>query len=181
MGSEDFPNTLGSWWTYAVYDSLTQERDTVEVQVAEQTEVMLWGELQPATRWRLKPALDDSVWYVITTGDTVQVWGGDGGSLLGRRFMYVFPLEVGSRWPPEGGCLDSTEVVARSEVPIPDSAGRTAYFLQSRGFCFNTAYKEERWFAPGVGLLSVNWWEEWLPFVSRNQTWKLISFHIASD
>jgi hypothetical protein len=71
--------------------------------------------------------------------------------------------------------------VTRNEVPIPDSADRTAYFLQSRGFCFNTAFKEERWFAPGIGLLWVNRREGWFPGVSRNETWELISFRIADD
>lgn len=179
-GSEDFPNTLGSWWVYAVHDSLTQERDTVEVRVAEETQVELWGESRPATRWRLTPALSDSIWYVIITGDTVQVLSGDEERVLGFLFMYVFPLEVGSRWDPRAGCLDSTEVVAREEVPIPDSVDRTAYFLQSRGFCVNNLVKEENWFAPGVGILWMNWWVKWVG-VSRNETWELIAFDIASD
>jgi len=178
-GSEDFPNTLGSRWVYAVYDSLTQEQDTVLVRVAERTQMELWGQSRPATRWRLAPALNDSIWYVITTGDTVRIWSGDEDRLLGLRFMYVFPLNVGKRWP-EGACLDSTEVVAREQSPIPDGSERTAYFLQSIGFCYNTLHKEERWFAPGVGLLSVNWWEKWVG-VSRNETWDLISFEIAGD
>ena len=179
IGSEDFPNTVGSRWVYAVYDSLTEERDTVEVRITDRTEMELWGELRPATRWRLAPALNDSIWYVITTGDTVRVWTGDEDRLFGLRFVYVFPLRVGDRWRATA-CLDSTEVVTRKEVSVPDGAERTAYLLQSRGFCFNTLGKEERWFAPGVGLLSVNWWEKWVG-VSRNETWGLISFEIASD
>jgi hypothetical protein len=180
IGSEDFPNSLGSRWIYATYDSLTQVQDTVEVRVIEVTQVELWGESQPATRWRLTPALNDSIWYVIISGDTVRVLSGDEERVLGFRFMYLFPLEVGSRWDPEGACLDSTEVVVRKDVPIPDGAERTAYFLQSKGFCVNNSVKEENWFAPGVGILWMNWRVKWVG-VSRNETWELISFEIASD
>jgi len=176
--SEEFPNTRGSRWVYAVYDSLTEERDTVEVRVAEETQMELWGELRAATRWRLAPALNDSIWYVITTGDTVRVWSGDEERLTALKFVYVFPLEIGRRLAAYS-CLDS-EVMARKAMLIPDGSERTAYFIQSRGVCHNTLYREERWFAPGVGLLSVNWWEKWVG-VSRNETWKLISFQLASD
>ncbi|MEK9137923.1 MAG: hypothetical protein AAB393_12430, partial [Bacteroidota bacterium] len=63
---QDFPNTIGTRWTYAIYDSLAQRADTAVVTVLGQTVLPNIGS---ATIWRTAYRSRTDSQYVKVSGD----------------------------------------------------------------------------------------------------------------
>ncbi len=164
---QDFPNTSGTTWTYAVYDSLTHQADTAVVTVFGQT-------ILPNTRWATlwqiayRTRIDSA--YVIISGDTVAIYSN------GDIRTFVFPLAVGQAWKGPF-FLDSTRVTQSGSISVPAGSFQNGFRTVRTTRAPNQYGRDDVWLVPRVGIVDVHLTA--VGFSFRNTTWELLTYHIA--
>lgn len=162
IGSGYFPNTIGSYWVYEVFDSIAMRRYTKDVRIADTVRlndvlVQVWARCDTAKCDTLFLWVDrDTVWRYFLNG------GYD------REIMYVLPLVVGQIWPRRFGGRDT---VSTLETMIVQGQLLNAYRVDGVWGGFNVRESEGRWFVPYVGL--VKRYYRCVGFCDDNETWEL--------
>ncbi|MBI5471104.1 MAG: hypothetical protein HY961_02030 [Ignavibacteriae bacterium] len=165
----DFPNTRGTQWTYARFDSLASRRDTVVVTVFGQ--VTFNG--RPATIWQQAARSRTDTIYVSVSGDTVRMYNFPFSSSTNSK--YIFPLYVGKGW--RGDFLyDSSTVTLNGAIPTPAGQFTNGFLVQEEWSTFNDYGHFETWLVPRVGIVK-QYRREW-GFGLQKETWELLSYHI---
>jgi hypothetical protein len=170
MAVSEFPTSVGSQWTYAVFDSLAQQRDTLVVTVFGQT--ILPGNI-PASIWQLAYRSYTDTLYVKVAGDTVQFYRypHDQWTLPG----YLFPLWLYKSWP--SSLMEYTQVVQISRVVTPAGEFPTAYVVEKVWSGFNDSGTLRTWLVPRIGIVKLH--RKGVSFGAANVVWELLGYRIV--
>lgn len=179
----DFPNTVGSWWEYEVYDSLNSYFDYIHVEITSEIKnpngqkATIW---QYTTRGQL---IQEDI--VAIEGDTVKIYNYfmviDSLTNFSVKNLIVFPLKVGSSWissvvemKNEIYYGDSTWVERKYKKSVPAGDFDGAYEIVSGTRGIYPPY-ESITFYPGVGILNktYNYFKE-----GNNLYYNLVNYHI---
>jgi hypothetical protein len=162
---EDFPNTIGSQWTYAVFDSLTHQPDTLVATIVGQT---VLANNMAATVWRMAYSnLTDSQ-YVELANDTMTVY------YRRERTLFVFPFQVGSMWI--GSFLrDSNSVVHRGQITVPAGSFASGFQIREKWSFPQDSGEAVTWMVPRVGIVDLRRKQ----YGFQNLTWRLIGYTIV--
>lgn len=167
-----FPLSIGSTWTYAIYDSIAQQADTVKVTAYKQLSTSSAGSTYLWT-YQYRNRLDSV--YVVTVADTVSYYYSSLANGLPAA-SFAFPMEAGQPWH---SYYYSTSVTsANISVPAGSFANSFQIFEvpHEGNFYGGTTY----WFAPNVGIVKEHM--QWFVTVDNereNSTWQLLSYFIA--
>lgn len=165
-----FPNKIGTSWTYEVYDSIARVLDTVVVHIVGLT---VLPNNKVATLWQITSRSGVDTQYVFTSGDTLRM--SDDPSALFIRTTYVFPLQEGKGW--RGGFpSDTVTVMSRGSVTVPVGRFDNAFELEERWGFLNDYGRVSSWLVPNVGLVRMH--VQMMGFSFGNSVWELTSFAI---
>ncbi len=173
-----FPQEVGMYWSYEVYDNLTEETDTVEVAVIDSgtsgsSTATLWKELRDG-------GVVTTLWESID--DTLVISERSPGDSLLKRF--VFPLDLGATWT---GPMthDSSEVMLAGVVLVlPIGRLHDVSRIDRR---WSTDFEgggsfSRTWIAEGVGmaLLSIQnqYSDGTTVFTTLNEYWQLLDYDL---
>lgn len=172
----EFPNNVGTFWKYRVYDSLTSRIDTITIKVVGDS--------------KLDDGTDVKAWQInslYNAADTNYVYlGMDGVKIFANKLAsapviktYVFPLSAGAFW--RGQLVKDTSRVISRETRITNTGTFDNSFQIKRNFSvpFNYSLYEVEYFKPNVGmitrakiLLDGGLYE--------NSYWELVSYYIQN-
>ncbi len=166
-----FPLTIGSTWTYAIYDSIAQQADTVKVTAYKQISASSSGATH-LWSFQYRSRLDSV--YVVAAADTVNYY-----SSLGNGFPAItlaFPMEAGQPWHSAYYNIS----VTTANVSVPAGSFLNSYQVfevpHEGNFYGGTTY----WLVPRVGIVKEQM--QWFVTVNNereNTTWQLLSYSIA--
>lgn len=172
---EEFPNSIGTWWKYKRYDSISNKLDTVIIRVI--------------SKEKLDNGDDATVWSInslVNTVDTNYVSiKYDGIRIFPNKLItaypikrYVFPLKVGNSWVTQN-ILDTNKITEKGAVSVSAGTFPEAYRINR-----NTReppglfiIKEDEWFVPKVGMVYRNYSSFGTPGV-EHKVWELVSYEI---
>ena len=164
---EYFPNTIGTSWTYAIFDSIGQRADTAIVTVAGQTIHPYFGPVT-ALRTAYKNRTDSQ--YVRISGDTMTIYEENDAR------SYVFPLSVGQRWT--GWFLIDTSIVTqRGTISVPMGSFQNGFKVESTVRGYNIFFRKSVWLVPQVGIVDVRLTVVGIGY--ETTTWKLLTYHVV--
>ena len=179
MGSELFPNNIGSWWQYEVFDSLTITTSTALVTVLDST-VIQHGD--SFTVWSVVFSDRSAPSFTRIANDTITVTLSSFGS---RKEQFVLPLTIGSKWNGVLELNDSSEVISVGEVATRAGTFSNVVEISRKwvdGFEGNGA-RNMTFIAPNVGIVRqveivyVNPGSG--PFTAVHTLWELLAYDIA--
>jgi len=167
----EFPTGIGSTWTYAIVDTVTNARDTVTVTIAR---AEIWPDGTLSYMWRYTRQSSADSQSVTFERDTARFYDYRYAEYVTRQ--YVFPLKVDNSWAT--GWRDTSRVVSQGTVTLPGGLSVTAFRIQRLYQGFNYDLSEDEWFSPGVGMLILSRSEK--SFGSRffGGRWDLLSYSI---
>ena len=144
----EFPLSVGSRWTYAVYASVSGRRDTVNVTI----EQRIVAEPPKAVYlWQYQYLARTESLYVTRSRDTVRFSVSRDGS--GQLVNIIFPLQVGRRWGTR--YLDSTLVSARESVVVPGGSYAETFRIDQVSLLPNDLSRFQYWIEPNVGIVKI--------------------------
>ena len=161
---ENFPNTPGSYWKYAYFDSLSSTADTVLVSVSENFsagDTTLW-------EYHFKTGIDSQ--FVVNIQDTVKIF--EYRNYEYPRYVIIFPLQVGTSWKNR---FYADSVVTVENIPV---LGKTlqAYIIRENWGNLNDYGTITSWIVPGIGMVKKV--HTGYSFGAANNTWTLLGFTI---
>jgi len=160
----EFPNTTGTEWTYAYYDSLSSTADTVKVIVhAQQNGFRLW-------QYIYRDKIDSL--YVQIEKDTVNIFNSYFSSTYPAA-VFVFPIEEGSSW--DGKMFThKSEVIGRDTVITDAGEFTNAWLVREQWGALNDYGYINTWLVPNVGIVK-KYHFGW-SFGTANNTWELLEY-----
>ena len=172
--NSEFPNSIGTWWKYKVFDSLTYILDTITIKVVGIT--------------KLSDGRDANIWQInslYNQPDTNYVYSGSDGIKIYPNILptapitkqYVFPLLVGGYW--RGQNVKDTNRVVSLETKNVIAGSFTNSYAITRGYYAFPQYAiiSKEYFGLNIGMLS---WSIYLRnggYIS-NQYWELVNYHL---
>ena len=168
--TNQFPLTVGSTWTYAVFDSIAQQADTVTVTALKQTSVSASGATYLWT-YRYSNRIDSVT--VVSNADTVNYLIPNAAL---PRMTFVFPLVAGQSL--QG--LYYRGSVGAGSASVPAGTFPNSFEVFEQPYEGNFYGGTTCWIAPHIGIVKEQ--IQWLITVSNqreNTTWQLISYSIA--
>ncbi|MBM2845058.1 MAG: hypothetical protein HW407_370 [Bacteroidetes bacterium] len=169
--ASDFPNAIGSTWTYAVYDSTIPAVDTLVTTIVGDT-VLSSG--TSARIWRLRYRSRTETYYVSNARDTVRLHPSP--TALWINATYVFPMVLGSSW--RGAIAsDTNRVAAVGRVATLATTFPKGYLIDEQWGQLNDYGRVFTWLVPQVGIVKLHK-REW-GFGWANVTWELLRYTIV--
>lgn len=150
--NKEFPNSIGTWWKYKVYDSVSSTIDTVTIKIVGSskldngTNVKIW---QVNSLNNYKP-VDTN--YVYSGSDGIKIYYNK--SVQSYFKKYEFPLNVGDYWigiQPK----DTTKVIGKSNIAVIAGTFSDNYIIERRVRSIpNGGEYEKEYFLPNVGVIT---------------------------
>ncbi len=165
----DFPNMIGDSWTYSVYDSLADELDTVNVNIA--GEKILPSSVISKI-WTFEGGNFNDTNYFAFYGDTLKIFKKD--DLVYPAEQIIFPLFPNKVWGSYG---DTSRVKSVEMIDVEAGNFSNAYHINRNAYSLNFQLLEDIWLVPGVGIVKKNKFEVSLGPV-ENSNWKLLNYNI---
>ena len=173
--NNEFPDHIGTWWKYKVYDSIYNTLDTETIRVIGH------GKLDNgdnATIWAINSLLNGpDTNYVTSESDGIRIYPGKLITAPVNK-RYVFPLEVGAKWITQN-ILDTNKVTEKGTISVVAGTFSDGYRIQrnTREFPGLFVIQEDEWFVPNIGMVYRNYGWFGTPGVFH-KTWELVSYQI---
>jgi len=173
--SKEFPDNIGTWWQYKVYDSIYNTLDTVTIRV------IGYGKLDNgdnATVWAIHSILNGAdTNYVTNKSDGIRIFP-DKLTTAYPDKRYLFPLVVGNKWITQN-ILDTNRVTQKGSISVVAGTFSDGYRIQRNTMEPPGLYviQEDEWFVPNIGMVYRNYGWYGTPGVFH-KTWELVSYHI---
>lgn len=173
--NREFPDNIGTWWKYKVYDSIYHTLDTVTISVIGH------GKLDNgdnATVWAINSLLNGpDTNYVTSKSDGIRIYPGKLTSAPVIK-RYVLPFNVGAKWITEN-ILDTNRVTGKETISVVAGTFSDAYRIQRHTKEFPGLFiiDEDEWFVPDIGMVYRNYSWFGTPGVFH-KTWELVSYQI---
>lgn len=150
--NKEFPNTIGTWWKYKVFDSVTSTLDTVTIKIVGNskldngTPVRIW---QINSLTSLKP-VDTN--YIYSGSDGIKFYYNKTSQSFFKA--YNFPLEVGKYWIGTQ-INDTSKVIGKANITVGAGTFNDNYIIERRvRYIPNGSLYEKEYFLPSVGLIT---------------------------
>jgi len=163
-----FPMSVGTYWKYQVYDSLTQQTDTITINVVKDTMI----NNNPIFYWESsKAGVAIDTLFVLKTSDSICFY--DDNNLIYLTQELKLPLDVGNTWQSYALASDNYKVESIESVYNYSDAYKVDRNFQS----FNYYLLEKIWMVDNIGFVKMTI-NEFNLAPSKNENWRLLSYHI---
>lgn len=171
----EFPNNIGTFWQYKLYDSFYNRIDTVTIKVVRQTTL---DNGEPASEWQVTSLYDPTATHYVTNkSDGIRIYNSTISS-TGALKKYLFPLSIGSTWTTRYN-IDTNRVTQAGSISVIAGNFSNAYRI-NRDVVLLPGYnpiKEDEWFVPNVGMVSRYYFEIGPGYIIKNK-WELLNYSI---
>ena len=175
----EFPNNIGTWWKYKMYDYILNAADTVTITVVgstklyDGTDVKIWKR-----EFKFNSSPTDTV-YVSNKSDGIRIYDYTAFSFpnVPPFKRYVFPLADGNYWPTRY-TLDTNRVVLKGDTAVIAGNFTNAFKIVRDSYVpYGEFIKEQEWFVPNIGMIYRLYSEiNGGPYEGRS--WELVSYLI---
>lgn len=174
-----FPNSVGTFWKYKVYDSFERRLDTVTISVVahdkfdDGTVVNIWA-------YKYKYKLADTN-YVSIINNEVRIYPYGSLSLNNRFYIkhYILPIALDKIWP-NLNIADTSKVIQKQNISVIAGNFIDALCIQ-RNFKtfpgFNNTVETE-WFIPEIGIILRDYRNTQSGSLPQIEHWELLNYHI---
>jgi hypothetical protein len=170
-------------WSYQVYDSLTQEMDTVLVSVVD---TISFNPSEPRTIWKSRSNATGDVTenYVGVKGDTLSILSDTLGDV--DIELFVYPFELGAEWEGGSGFHDTARVTQVGAVSTPAGVFTNATRIERT---WNQDFEgggdfSVTWIVPNVGIVFRHFHSQYSDgstiHVTLNEVWELIDYDLMT-
>ena len=170
----EFPNNIGTWWKYKVFDSLYYRLDTVTINVVGNTKL---DDGTDVSIWAIKSLLNgNDTNYVSNKSDGIRIYKFKQAS-YGIIKKYLFPMTVGSKWITSN-ILDTNRVTQQGSISV--IAGTFNGYRVNRDTRIPPGLniiKEEEWFVQNIGMVSRLYYTYDVTGIEHKK-WELVSYFI---
>lgn len=165
---DKFPDTVGQWWQYQVYDSLNTTYDTVMV-ICEDTVTIHGG--KNTIIWVYHHRTYEESLYVNVSHDTVAFFN-DTSAVWPIKIL-VFPLANGRFWIWGDAPYDTVRVTQKNHVATPICYFNLSFQVSSVWNFIDNTGDFKTWIAADVGIIKER--REWTSLATTSIThWELI-------
>lgn len=173
--NREFPTTIGTWWKYKVFDSVSYQTDTVTITVIGTAKLNNGDNAILLSIHSLIGGTDTN--YVTSKSDGIRIYSNKLTSASPYK-RYVFPIELGKSWITYN-VLDTNKVIEKSAKTVLAGTFTEAYRIERTTRIPPGLYvvKEEEWFVPYVGMVYRYYSSYGTPGV-EGKTWELVSYKI---
>lgn len=173
--NKEFPNSIGTWWKYKVYDSIYNRLDTVTIRVIANGKLDNGSD---ATIWAINSLLNGTdTNYVTNKSDGIRIYPNKLITAYPNK-RYLFPLTVGSYWVTQN-ILDTNRVTEKGNINVIAGSFPEAYRIKrdTREPPGLYVIQEDEWFVPNIGMVYRNYGSYGTPGV-ESKVWELVSYQI---
>lgn len=182
QSNDNFPNKIGYQW---VYKLTTNSIDTVNVEIVGQgtlpngANAKIWKYTYKYT----SQTFIDTVWVSYINSD-VRIYDNPCRTCTNQmpfeRLHYILPLSVGKSWFTNAAYGDTTKVLDREDISVPEGIFTNVFRLSKvRGYVTNFWTKDTIYFKEQIGLVKLSQNEFNLGPVIGNGIWELISHNFG--
>ncbi len=168
-GTDVFPDKVGDKWVYAVYDSLSQTTDTLNVQIVGTT---LSTNNKSLKIWVFSSRSYNDSMFVSVSDSAVYFYEDRNATFINQKIE--FPLEINKYWINPNLQTDSTIVKGIESVTVPADTYPDAYKLERVWLSFNVHGHSVTWFVNNIGIVKL--YQRIQGFDNINQTRELLSY-----
>lgn len=161
-----FPNTIGSYWKYERFDSLTNTLDTLTVSITGDT--LISDEAYKIWIYKYHDRLEKK--YVLQRNDSIIIY-----KIPIERMdqLYIVPFDIGHGWINPDYHVDTSYVSKIESILIDEHTYQNVALIERSAFGPNEYLTEKIWIKPQVGLLKLEI-NHFILGPYKNETWKLI-------
>ncbi len=170
----EFPNNVGTFWKYRVYDYSSNNLDTVTITVIGNTNL---DNGDAVNIWENKSLFNPVTYnYVSNKSDGIRIYKNKLTSALPIK-KYVFPLQVSNIWLTQNS-LDTNRVIAKKDTTILGNLYNNCFKINRNTFIpYGQYIKETEFFLPDIGMIYRNY-DEINSGPVESMVWELISYSI---
>lgn len=191
LGSDPFPNSVGVWWEYQRFDSLTSKIDTIHVEITD-TVTLPNGELSKIWLSTVNGKVVDTSYVSIVTvdaSDSVKIY--KAWDFTAPQMLYAFPLESGASWVNSevfsNSCQYDFTVTGVETIETPLAAYPGAFSVWRADFpnnCFSVSdnfIRRRVWLVNRLGMVKNLLFSDDIQNTppSSNEIWTLIDFDVT--
>lgn len=153
--TEYFPNNIGNYWEYDVYDSNSRKQYNVTVNIIGIQKLI---DNKDAYIWQYQYPWGNDTNYVRIVSDTVKIYDQFRiETLRGLEFplkIFLIPFKDGQRWDGKLLAIDSSHVTAES---ITTSLGNftNGFNIYHHYLGPNIESNDTYWFVPKIGMVKI--------------------------
>ena len=170
--NKEFPNTIGTWWKYKVYDSINSQLDTITITIVGSAKL---SNGETATIWQIKSLFNIVDTNYVYSGNNIVIdyHYKDASTLLKK---YIFPLNIGSNWV-NLNYADTSKVTLKNAINVIAGNFTESYLIKRdyKSFPGYNVFKEDEFFVPNVGVVKKSIFVITLGTLI-NQNWELVSY-----
>ena len=178
LASEYFPNSVGNYWEYDVYDSTSSKRYNVTVNITG-TQKLADSQIAYVYKYQYPWASDTN--YVRVDHDTVKVYDKfRTESINGLRFplkIFLIPFQDGQRWDGKLLAIDSSHVTNKSTITVPLETFKNGFSIYHHYIGPNIEYNDTYNFIPNVGMVKIYYYHYDLAPPTR-VLWQLKKYYL---
>lgn len=176
---EQFPMSVGMYWKYEIYDSLTDQIDTMQVSIVDSTHDRCGRVMY---RWNYYNGDSVYTYFWAMVGDSLMRF--DDALSLSPIELILFPLELNKGWRGPLQFSDSGHVSDSGSLTTPAGEFETAFRID---WTWNRDFEGGRdssstWLVPGVGLAQLSQYKCYSDghniTITKNLVWSLIDYNL---
>lgn len=161
--SEYFPNSVGDYWEYTVFDS-SLVREHLEFPNEYNVKVSIIGkkvllDSTQASMWLYQYPWGNDTNYVTMVSDTIKVYDTFRiESIHGLSFplmIYILPFSAGKRWDGNLLITDSFHIYNEPHVNTLVKTFTDCFNIYHYYFGPNMQYMDNYWFKPNIGMIKI--------------------------
>ena len=179
--SEYFPNSVGDYWEYYVYDSSAFNgipEYTVKVSITN-TQKLVDG--KDATVWQYQYPWGNDTNYVRTVGDTIKVYDKfRTETIRGLEFplkIFLIPFQDGQRWNGKLLYVDTSYVSSKPIIKTKFYVFDSCFKIYHHYLGPNLEFKDEYWFRANIGMIQIHYNDYSLGPI-KAQLWQLKKYYL---
>ena len=161
-----YPNSIGTFWEYRRYDSISHSADTVIVRI--KSNIVMSGKLYSVWTYEKSDVVFDTS-FVYSSKDSVIISGSN--NFFSSKLL-LLPYKINSKWSSSEISRDTSTVEGTAMI---DSFN--TYKLSRHVFGIDLSLNDAEWLTPYVGIIRENI-SEFSIIKSKNESWRLIAFSI---
>ncbi|MDR3651784.1 MAG: hypothetical protein P4L34_02290 [Paludibacter sp.] len=165
-----FPNSVGYYWFYNVFDSVLNKSEPLRVSIVDNRTINGAN----SAVWLLSYTNRTDTFFVSQSKDTIIF---NSNSFIKR--IYVVPFSLNQIWNESYFSTNNSKVISIEDVTVPAGSFNDTYVIERNIRSFNYSLYEKIYFKPQIGIVKL-YTKEYNLGPVQIKTWELKSFDYSN-
>lgn len=161
-----FPNSVGYYWFYTVFDSVLNKSEPLRVSIVDNRTINGVN----STVWLLSYTNRADTFFVSQSEDTIMF-----NSNSSVKRIYVVPFSLNQIWNESYFSTSISKVISIENVTVAAGSFNETYVIERNIRSFNYSLYEKIYFKPQIGIVKL-YTKEYNLGPVQTKTWELKSF-----